>query len=152
MGSLDKTAQAIESRIKDQFDSKGLNDTGKGKGSISAKADGNKIIVEGLARVLFLEYGRGGNKNYNSESWKELMPIIRPWVVRRLGVPDSENFGLARYISDKIAREGTDIFTDQAKGLQLELIVADILEKALNEVANEQARISLKKIEDFYKD
>lgn len=113
--------------IKKSFDTKGLNDTKKARDSISYQVAGNTLIIEGLARALFLEFGRKPG---------QMPPIgpIREWVERKLGVSSEESQGVAFVIARKIANEGTDIFTDRAKGLQIELTLAMINEKLLKEI------------------
>ncbi len=113
---LNKAGVLAVQGIKDSFDDKRLNDTGEGKNSISYQVAGNTLIIEGLARVLFLEFGRKAGQ----------MPPIEPiqeWAERKLGVSSDESKGIAFAIAKKIAKEGTNIFTDRAKGLQIELTI-----------------------------
>lgn len=138
---LDEMGQKFVKEIRQRMDERNLNDTGAGSASLSYKVEGDKLIIEGVARLLFLEFGRRPNKSYTKDSWRELMPFIRPWVARKLGVPDSENFALARHISDRIAKDGTRILADRTKGLELELILNDLNQELFNDIATKQAAI-----------
>lgn len=124
---LNKAGALAVQEIQSSFDTKGLNDTKEARDSISYQVTGNVLIIEGLARVLFLEFGRKPGQ----------MPPIEPiqkWVERKLGVDPEESKGVAFAIAKKIAKEGTDIFTDRAKGLQIILTLAMINKLLLKEI------------------
>ena len=82
-------------KIKTEFDIKGLNDTGEAQDSISFIATNDTLIIEGLLRTLFLQNGRRPDPSYNENSWKKIIYFIRPWVERKLNVPEDESFGVA---------------------------------------------------------
>ena len=63
------------------------------------------------------------------------MPFILPWVERKINPPEEQLYGIATAISKKISKFGTAILTDRAKGLQIELIVADLMEIIQKEIA-----------------
>ncbi len=109
-------------RLKQEFDQKNLNDTGEARDSLIAQAKEGRLLIWGLARVLFLEFGRRPG---------EFPPVdvIQGWVERKLGVSKSESKGVAFVIARKIAEEGTDIFTDRAKGLQIELVLKEMYDE-----------------------
>lgn len=113
---LDEAGSLAVKELKDTFDDKELNDTSRAKDSINHKVAGNTLIIEGFARVLFLEFGRSPGR---------FPPIdkLRGWVERKLGVSQDESEGVAYAISKKIAEKGTTIFNDRSKGLQIELTV-----------------------------
>jgi hypothetical protein len=126
------TAQKIVTDIQNEFDRKRVNDTGKGKASLSYRIEGNTIIIEGLARVMFLEFGRrpGGFPPID---------VIQAWVERKLNVDPEKSRGVAFVIARKIAEKGTDILTYRSKGLQIELLIADINDRFLSEVTAHMA-------------
>jgi hypothetical protein len=116
---LQEMGDEFVKRLKEQFDKKGLNDTGKGQDSLEATTKENKLLIWGLARVLFLEYGR-------KPGTFPPVDVIQEWVERKLNVGPEESKGVAFVIARKIANEGTNIFRDKAKGLQVELILQDL--------------------------
>jgi len=117
-------------RIQNEFDKKGLNDTGKAKDSLGFTAKGTSLSIEGKLRIIFLQDGRKPGKF-------PPIDVIRGWVERKLGVPSEKSRNVAFLIARKIAEKGTDIFTDKAKGLQLELILNEMQTILLDEIANE---------------
>jgi len=136
MKPLEDIGQRFVDKIKDKFDSQNLNDTGEAKDSLSYKVEGNKLIIEGKARALFLEFGR------RPGTFPPIAPI-RAWAIRKLGVSEDEADGVAYLIARKIAREGTDILTDRSKGLQVEILLSELNKELLQEITIfEQARIT----------
>ena len=120
--ALQEIGDELVVRLKREFDQKNLNDTGKAQESLEAVAEENKILLYGLARVLFLQFGR------SSGSFPPV-DVIREWVERKLGVSEDESKDVAFVIARKIANEGTDIFTNRAKGLQIELVLQDLYDE-----------------------
>lgn len=119
---LHSFGEDLVKRIQQEFDNKNLNDRGGASGSLEFSVEGEKVVVYGLARVLFLEFGRrpGDPPPFD---------VIQGWVERKLNVPAEEVDSVAWAIVKKIAKEGTSILTDKAKGLELEIILADLLEE-----------------------
>lgn len=120
-------------RIQDQFDKKKLNFTGEAKKSLTAKATDNKLQIIGKKRTLFLEFGRRAGK---------FPPIgpIKDWVIGKLNVSEDEADGVAYAIAKKISEKGTDILTDRAKGLQVELILNEMNEELQKIILNFEAK------------
>ena len=109
MSVLDEAGEKFISSIRQRMDEKNLNDTGEGSASLSFKVEGNKLIIEGVARLLFLEFGRRAGT----------MPpvsVIEAWVRRKLNVDDKDVRSVAFLIARKIKEKGTDILTDKTKG------------------------------------
>lgn len=117
----DKAIKALKQRFEDA----NLNDTGKASDSLQAVVGENSIIIEGLARVLFLEFGR----RPGPENWKELMPFILPWVRRKLKPEQKAEWPIATVIAKKIASKGTEILRDNSKGLQIEITLGKVYEE-----------------------
>lgn len=133
---LNEIGSQFVTRIQSKFDSQGLSDTGVGKASLSYKVKGGKLMIEGLKRVLLLQYGR-------RPGTPPPFGVIKEWVIRKLNPPEEAVYIITKTIVDKIAANGTQIFRDEAKGLELELILDD-LNKELNEIVLifEQKRIT----------
>jgi len=120
---LNKAGALAVQKLQSSFDTKGLNDTKKARNSLNHIVKGKTLIISGLARVLFLEFGRKPGQ----------MPPIEPiqkWVESKLGVSSDESKGVAFAIAKKIAKKGTDIFTNRAKGLQI-VLTLDMINKLL---------------------
>jgi hypothetical protein len=133
---LNDIAKKFVDSLTSEFDKKGLNDTFKGRDSISYKIESRKIIIEGLARVLFLVYGR-------APGTPPPFGVIRDWVIRKLNPEEGAVWIITKTIVDKIAEKGTDIFRDKAKGLEIELLLQKLNDELLLEITIfEQARIT----------
>ena len=127
---LDKAGEMTVQSLKETFDVKGLNDTGEARDSLSHMVKGNTLIITGLARILFLEFGR-------RPGTMPPVDVIEEWVLRKLNVAPEESRSVAFAIATKIKNEGTDILTDRAKGLQIELTIRQINSKLLESVTNQ---------------
>jgi len=127
---LTKAGDKFVQGLRDQLQTLGLNDTGAASAALSSKVVGNKLQIEGLLRTVVLASGRKPGK------FPPIEPI-RGWVRRKLNVDESEVDGVAFVIARKIAREGTDIFTGKAKGLQVEMLIAEINKELEDEVNNQ---------------
>jgi len=125
--------------IRDAFDEKNLIDRGGAKGSISFRTKPNKLLIEGKGRVGFLNFGRGPNRNFDPDDWEILMPFIRPWVSRVIRPPEEAIYPIAVVISKKIAKHGTAILTDRSKGLELEIIMAELTDELSKKIINFEA-------------
>lgn len=129
---LDEIGRKYTAGIRQRMSERNLNDTGKGSESLSYKVEGDRLIIEGVARLLFLEFGR------RPGTWPP-RDVIEAWVRRKLKVSDKEVKSVAYLVARKIKEKGTDILTDRTKGLQLELIIADLNDELFNDVATGQA-------------
>lgn len=124
--------KAVE-ELKQKFKEANLNDTGKASDSLQAVVGENSIIIEGLARVLFLQYGRRSGP----DEWRELMPFILPWVRRKLKPPKEGEYPIAVTIAKKIAKEGTRILRDPSKGLQIEITLGKVYDE-MSEIVGQE--------------
>jgi len=140
---LQKAGDEFVLAIQKEMVEKNLNATGEGSASLSALATPNKIVISAVARLLFLEYGRSSGKPPPVE-------VIIPWVERKLNVPAEQVESVAWAIVKKIAKEGTDIFSDRAKGLELEIILADLYDKLSEKVFNFEATVMVDQITDAF--
>ena len=132
---LTKAGDKFVQGLQKQFDVLGLNDTRAASSALSSKVSGSKLEIQGLLRTVVLVSGRGPGK------FPPIQPI-RDWVRRKLNVEESEVDGVAFVIARKIAREGTDIFTGKAKGLQIEMLIAEI-NKELEDEVNTQIGLNV---------
>lgn len=117
---LHKLGAEFVQQIKSQFDQKRLNDRGGAKNSISYTVEDQRLVIHGLARVLFINFGRRPGTPPPFE-------VIKEWVERKLDVEPEGVWIVTKTIVDKIAEKGTDILTDRAKGLELELILGEMI-------------------------
>lgn len=140
---LQEAANEFIEAIKAEMRDKDLNASGAGSDSLSAKIEGQKITIEGYVRLLFLVDGRAPGKK------PPLEPILN-WVEVKLNVPPEEAKGVAFAIMEKISREGTDIFTDKAKGLQIELIINDLYNQLSEKIFNFEANVLMDQIAAQY--
>ena len=132
---LTKAGDKFVAGLRGQFETLGLNDTHAAERALSSKVVGNKLEIQGLLRTVVLASGRKPGK------FPPMQPI-RDWVRRKLNVEESEVDGVAFVIARKIAREGTDIFTGKAKGLQVEMLIAQI-NKELEDEVNTQIGLNV---------
>jgi len=132
MNVLDEVGEKFIKTIRQRMADKNLNDTGKGSESLSYKVEGDKLIIEGVARLLFLEFGRRAGT---------MPPVdaIEGWVRRKLNVEDKDVRSVAFLIARKIKEKGTAILTDKTKGLEIELIINELNEELFNDIATKQA-------------
>jgi len=127
---LTKAGDKFVQGLQKQFEALGLNDTRAASSALSSKVSGNKLEIQGLLRTVVLASGRKPGK------FPPIQPI-RDWVRRKLNVEESEVDGVAFVIARKIAREGTDIFTGKAKGLQVEMLISEINKELEEEVSTQ---------------
>ena len=130
---LDTVGKKIIIELKENFVEKNLNDTQKASDSLSYVVEGNTLKIEGLKRVLFLEYGRRAGTF-------PPVDVLREWVRRKLGITDKKEINrVAFLIGRKIKEKGTDILTDRSKGLQIELTLEKINSTIFEEMAQFEA-------------
>ena len=144
---LQKAGDEFVLAIQKEMVEKNLNATGEGSASLSALATPNKIVISAVARLLFLEYGRAPGK-------PPPVKVIIDWVERKLNIPidqvEPAAWAIVNHIRKKIAEEGTAIFSDRAKGLELEIILADLYDKLSEKVFNFEATVMVDQITDAF--
>jgi len=127
---LTATGVKLVRDIQDEFDAKGLNFTNEARNSLSFSATDKKLQIDGLMRIIVLNAGR------KPGTFPPVEPI-REWVRGKLNVEASEVNSVAFMIGRKIANQGTDILTDKAKGLELELLVDKVITQMHNEFSQQ---------------
>ena len=66
--------------------------------------------------------------------------------MNKLGVSFAEANSIAFLVGRKIAREGTEIYKNSSKGLELRLLIDNMLEELTKELPEIMAAIALKKL------
>lgn len=115
--------------IRDAFDEKNLIDRGGAKNSISFRTEPNKLLIEGLGRVGFLNFGR-------KPGTPPPFGVIKDWVIRKLNPPEDAVYPITKAIVKKIAEKGTAILTDRTKGLELEIIMSELSDELSKKILN----------------
>lgn len=127
---LTATGARLVKDLQAEFDSKGLNFTNEARNSLSSSATDKILKIDGLMRVIVLNSGR------KPGAFPPVEPI-REWVRGKLNVEESEVNGVAFMIARKIAKSGTDILRNKAKGLQIDLVIDKITTDMHNEFSNQ---------------
>ena len=144
---LEEIGNKLIKSIRIEMSDKNLNDTNQASESLSYQVTDNRLTIYGLQRILFLEFGRRPGT---------FPPVdqIQNWVASKLGITDEkENRSVAFVIARKIKEKGTDILTDEAKGLQITLLVEEINEQLFQEMSKfESANIVDGIIKDWTSD
>lgn len=128
-----KHLSKLSDSIANAIESKGLINSGDVIRSLEIK--GNKLLANDY--IYYLDQGRGPGKY-------PPMMSLRQWVMNKLGVEPDEVNSIAYLISRKIARDGTDIFRNSAKGIQLDILVDAMLEEITKELPEVAAAEALK--------
>jgi hypothetical protein len=118
-----KHLERLKLSIGQTIINKGLDDSGAAIDSLEVQ--GNKLL--GNDYIYFLDQGRGPGK---------FPPVtnIRDWVRRKLGVEDKEVNGISYVIGRKISREGTSIFNNKSKGIELDNLIDEMLQELYDEL------------------
>lgn len=119
MQQLEETGKLFIERIKETYDRKNITDQGGAKESLSYKVEGNKLIIEGKARIMFNEFGRraGGAPPFD---------VIEAWVKRKLKPAEEDVYIITKTIVKNIAEKGTLALTNKAKSLELDLVFSEL--------------------------
>ena len=113
---LEEIGNELIEEIRKRLSDKGINSTGTASRSLNTKATDTKLEIKGLRYIGALDKGRSPGR---------FPPVdaIRDWVSQKLGISGNENNSIAYLIGRKIANEGTSIYQDKSKGIELESIV-----------------------------
>lgn len=141
---LDNTAKLIEDEvmnpIKSDLSSKGIDSTGQASNSLRIEVNEakNSVILYGVDYLEALNKGRGPGKFPPVdviEAWTQQKPVDIP----------------AFLIGRKIAREGTAIFKDNSKGIQLEDKVINLRAELKKQSPSWAKEVVLNKLRKFHK-
>jgi hypothetical protein len=128
-----KHLNLLRDRIRDTLAAKNLDNTGEA--GMSLEVQGSKLL--GADYLYYLDKGRGPGK---------FPPVqnIRDWVRQKLGVDDKEAKGIAFLVGRKISKEGTEIYKNSSKGIELDSLVSEMLDELTKELPQEMAAEALK--------
>lgn len=140
--SIVKEVELFNESIKDALDSKNISNTGEAARSLYVDWGENWVKSIGIFYLEFLDTGRGPGK------FPPFEPIMK-WAMQKTGQPRNELYGLVKYVQQKIADLGTEIFLNKGNGIELEKKIITLREK-LNEVIKESAKFEIKqKLNEF---
>ena len=129
----EKHLRRLSDKIKDVMSAKGLDNTGGTANSLEVNQ--TQLLADG--NIYFLDQGRAPGT---------FPPVVKmiEYVMTKLGVTGSEIKGAAFLVGRKIKREGTEIYKDKSKGIELDSLVDDMLDGLMEELPNEVAAEALK--------
>ena len=119
----EKHLNNLKRDISDAMAIKNLDSSGNA--SASLRVDNNKLL--GADYIYYLDQGRAPGKFPPPRNLIE-------WVRQKLNVTNSEAKSAAFLIGRKISREGTAIYNDKSKGLELDELIADTLAELKKEL------------------
>lgn len=128
-----KHLNKISDAIKATMSQKNLSASGAAQDSL--EVDGNKLL--GNDYIYFLDKGRAPGT---------FPPVdnIRDWVRDKLGITEEKEINQIAYlVGRKIKKEGTEIFKDNSKGIELDSIIEKEMEELMNDIAD-QAKVEAK--------
>lgn len=121
----------LRTRIQAELSGKDIYSSGSA--SASLEISGNQLL--GNSYLFYLDQGRGPGK---------FPPTLIDWVRLKLGLEDREAKKADFLIRRKISREGTEIYKDKSKGIELNRLVDETLDELIKELPNEVAVEALK--------
>ena len=129
--------------IREALDSKGISDTREAANSLRIEFENDFVRSIGIFYLEFLDTGRGPGK---PPPFKKILE----WAMRRTGQPKNEVWGLAVYVTNKIAEVGTAIFQNNSKGIELDKKIVTLRE-GLNQAISESVKIEINQRLDRFK-
>lgn len=131
--------------LKDELVRKNINDTNNAMDSLREEQKDEKTFQSiGSDYVEFLDRGRRPGS---------FAPVanIQDWVKSKLGITDEIQMKqIAFLVNRKIAKEGTAIFKNNSKGLEIDEKIPKFREKLVDELKN-FAVVDVKKKLDLFK-
>jgi len=121
----------LKEKIQRTIASKGLDNSGEAFNSLEVK--GNQLL--GNDYIYFLDQGRAPGK---------FPPTLISWVKNKLGLEGSEAKQVDFLVRRKIARDGTNIYRNKSKGIELDTLVEDTLNELTKELPDYAASEALK--------
>jgi len=144
MNPIPKALEDFNLSIKDDIFAKGLNNTGEAANSLKVvEIDQRHFQSVGSDYIEILDRGRGPGKFAPVDS-------IQEWVKTKLGITENKELKqVAFLVNRKLAREGSAIFKDHSKGLEIDKKIETLREKLIPElVAFEKANV-IKELNKF---
>jgi len=129
-----KYLEGLKTKIREVMFAKNLNDTSGTSESLEIQE--NKLLAN--SEIYFLDQGR-------SPGTFPPVDKIKEWMVNKLGLDAyGEDSGIAFLIGRKMKNEGSEIFKDKSKGIQLDTLVDEMLNELLKELPDTVAVEALK--------
>lgn len=129
-----KHLENLKEKIIFQMSSKGIDNTGAASASLEVKD--NELL--GYDYIYFIDKGRRPGRF-------PPVNIIRDWVRSKLGISEErENNSVAFLVGRKIANEGTNIYQNQSRGIELDRLVEETLNELQKELPEYAATEALK--------
>lgn len=126
-----KHLNSLKEKIQGTIASKGLDNSGDAFNSL--EVSGSKLL--GNDYIYFLDKGRAPGK---------FPPSLMGWINNKLGLKDREAKQVDFLVRRKISREGTEIFKNKSKGLELDKLVDEMLDELIKELPDQVAVEALK--------
>jgi hypothetical protein len=126
-----KALEGLKQKILTEMSRKKMYASGETAESLEVKE--NKLL--GSESIYFLDQGRAPGK---------FPPSLMAWVRDKLGLRGAEADQVNYLVRRKIANEGTEIYKNKSKGLELNKLVDEMLENLTKELPNEVAAEALK--------
>lgn len=124
-----KNLDEFNQMIKDEMVRKGINDTKEASNSLkSVQKDDKTFQSVGVDYIEILDKGRSPGK---------FAPVdnIQEWVRSKLGITDDREIRSVAYlVNRKIAREGTGIYRNNSKGLEIDSLIEEFTKKLVKEL------------------
>ena len=114
---LNNVGDDLVKEIKNRMSSKRLNSSGGTSNSLKVKVTDDSLQIRGKESILFLNRGRypGGRHPYNAQRKES---YLLDWARRIVG-NEKEARRFAFLVGRKLVREGSNIYKDPSKGLEL---------------------------------
>ena len=116
-----KHLNQLSSKIKETLASKGIDNSGSASGSL--EISGPKLL--GNDYLYYLDQGRRPGK---------FPPSLIGWIRSKLGLEGREAKQVDFLVRRKISREGTEIYKDKSKGIQLDTLVNEMVDNLTKEL------------------
>ena len=121
----------LKTKLQNVMASKNIDASGEASGSLEVK--GNQLL--GSSYLYYLDQGRGPGK---------FPPSIINWIRTKLGLEGSEAKQADFLVRRKIAHEGTEIYKNKSKGIELDSLIEETLNELIKELPSEVAAEALK--------
>lgn len=111
---ITKNLESFNDEIKDDIIRKGIKNTGGAASSLKVVNKGNSYVSVGNDYIEVLDTGRSPGKYAPVKN-------IQEWVRTKLGITDDKKMKqVAFLVNRKIKNEGTAIYKNKAKGLEID--------------------------------
>lgn len=130
--SIIQELEKFNESIVEALDSKRISNTREAARSLRIEHGDDFFRSIGIFYLEFLDTGRGPG---NPPPFNRILE----WAMQKTGQPKEKVWGLAVYVTDKIARLGTEIFRNNSEGIELQEKIVTLRKEI--QVAVKQATI-----------